>query len=183
MVGLCVVRGDRNQGISARCYPGNPYIESLQDYERTRQIYQTAIKLVPHKIFTFAKLWLLFARFEVRRLDLPAARKILGAGIGMCPKEALFKGYIQLELDVWIYNVMGSFGVLTTFLQKASRVRPRSDNIREVHRMGSYKLLLLDQVRGTGIPIRRLLADEGYIRTGYFATVAIHARAFVEGLY
>ena len=74
----------------------------MQDYERTRQIYQTAIKLVPHKVFTFAKLWLLSARFEIRRLDLPAARKILGAGIGMCPKEALFKGYIQLELDVCV---------------------------------------------------------------------------------
>lgn len=40
------------------------------------------------------------ARFEVRQLDLPAARKLLGTGIGMCPKEALFKGYIQLEMDV-----------------------------------------------------------------------------------
>lgn len=40
------------------------------------------------------------ARFEVRRLDLPAARKLLGTAIGMCPKEALFKGYIQLEMDV-----------------------------------------------------------------------------------
>lgn len=42
----------------------------------------------------------MFAKFELRRLDLPAARKILGASIGMCPKEALFKGYIQLEIDV-----------------------------------------------------------------------------------
>ena len=80
--------------------PSDLRAEHSQDYERTRQIYQTVVKLVPHKIFTFAKLWLLFAKFEVRRLDLPAARKILGAGIGMCPKEALFKGYIQLELDV-----------------------------------------------------------------------------------
>ena len=40
------------------------------------------------------------ARFEVRRLDLTAARKILGTAIGMCPKEALLKGYIQLEMDV-----------------------------------------------------------------------------------
>lgn len=55
---------------------------------------------MPHKQFTFAKLWIQFARFELRRLDLPAARKILGAAIGMCPKEALFKGYIQLEFDV-----------------------------------------------------------------------------------
>ncbi|KDQ54039.1 hypothetical protein JAAARDRAFT_196808 [Jaapia argillacea MUCL 33604] len=74
-------------------------IES-KDYARARQIYQTAIKLVPHKQFTFAKLWIMFARFEVRQLDLPAARKILGAAIGICPKEALFKGYIQLELDL-----------------------------------------------------------------------------------
>lgn len=56
--------------------------------------------LVPHKQFTFAKLWLMLAKFEIRRLDLPAARKILGTGIGMCPKEALFKGYIELEVEV-----------------------------------------------------------------------------------
>jgi crooked neck len=71
-----------------------------QDYERARQVYRTAIEVVPHKQFTFAKLWLMYARFEVRRLDLAGARKLLGVAIGMCPKEALFKGYIQLELDV-----------------------------------------------------------------------------------
>ncbi|PPQ97637.1 hypothetical protein CVT26_002544 [Gymnopilus dilepis] len=71
-----------------------------KDYERTRQIYQTAIRLVPHKQFTFAKLWLMFAKFEIRRLELPAARKILGTAIGMCPKEALFKGYIDLEVEL-----------------------------------------------------------------------------------
>lgn len=42
----------------------------------------------------------MFAKFEVRRLDLGAARKILGPAIGMCPKEALFKGYIDLEIEV-----------------------------------------------------------------------------------
>lgn len=72
----------------------------FQDYERARQVYRTALGLVPHKQFTFAKLWIMAARFEVRQLDLPAARRILGNGIGMCPKEALFKGYVQLEMDV-----------------------------------------------------------------------------------
>ncbi|TFK98675.1 pre-mRNA-splicing factor CLF1 [Pterulicium gracile] len=71
-----------------------------KDYDRSREVYKTAISLVPHKQFTFAKLWLMFARFEVRRLDLATARKILGAAIGMCPKEATFKGYIQLEFDL-----------------------------------------------------------------------------------
>ena len=57
---------------------------------------------------------------------MPAARKILGAGIGMCPKEALFAGYIQLELDVWIYNIIRSFGTLTALckqLREFDRVR------------------------------------------------------------
>jgi crooked neck len=71
-----------------------------KDYERARQVFRTALNLVPHKQFTFAKLWNMAARFEVRQLDLPSARKILGNGIGMCPKEALFKGYIQLEMDL-----------------------------------------------------------------------------------
>ncbi|PWN23017.1 TPR-like protein [Microstroma glucosiphilum] len=71
-----------------------------KDYDRAREVYKAAIALVPHRSFTFAKLWLNFAHFEVRRLDLPAARKVLGAAIGMCPKERLFKGYIDLELSL-----------------------------------------------------------------------------------
>lgn len=61
------------------------------------------VTLLPHKQFTFAKAWIMFARFEVRRLELQAARKLLGTAIGMCPKEALFKGYIALEMDVSVF--------------------------------------------------------------------------------
>ncbi|KAG8715162.1 NineTeen Complex (NTC) component [Ceratobasidium sp. 394] len=71
-----------------------------KDITRARQIYITAIKVIPHRQFTFAKLWIMAARFEIRQLDLMAARKLLGAAIGMGPKEALFKGYIQLELEL-----------------------------------------------------------------------------------
>jgi crooked neck len=74
----------------------------FQDFERCRDIYKAALGVVPNKQFTFSKLWLQFAYFEIRRLNLQAARKILGASIGMCPKESLFKKYIQLEIDVGI---------------------------------------------------------------------------------
>jgi len=40
------------------------------------------------------------AQFEIRRLDLATTQKILGTAIGMCLKEALFKGYIRVEMDV-----------------------------------------------------------------------------------
>lgn len=69
-----------------------------QDYDRARDVYKAAIKLVPHKLFTFAKLWIAYAYFEIRRLDVNAARKVLGASIGMCPKPKLFTGYIELEM-------------------------------------------------------------------------------------
>ena len=71
-----------------------------KNFERTQQIYDTALQLVPHKQFTFAKLWLLYSKFLVRQLRLTEARKLLGRAIGMCPKEALFKGYIELEVDL-----------------------------------------------------------------------------------
>ncbi|KAF8155702.1 pre-mRNA-splicing factor CLF1 [Crassisporium funariophilum] len=95
------------------------------DYPGSRQIYQTALNLVPHKQFTFAKLWLMFAKFEIWRLELPAARKILGTAIGMCPKESLFKGHIDLEVEydpsystAWI-----KFAELEAQLQDFARTR------------------------------------------------------------
>ncbi|KAI9594755.1 hypothetical protein BDF19DRAFT_471519 [Syncephalis fuscata] len=73
---------------------------TTKDYERARQVYQECIRLIPHKQFTFAKIWLLAARFEIRRLNITAARKMLGIGIGKAPKHRLFKGYIELELEL-----------------------------------------------------------------------------------
>jgi crooked neck len=68
-----------------------------QDVERARQIYSTCLNLIPHKKFTFAKMWTLAAQFEVRQGQLTAARKLLGRAVGMCPKDKIFNGYIDLE--------------------------------------------------------------------------------------
>ena len=48
-----------------------------EDMERARQVYQACLELIPHKKFTFAKMWLLFAQFEIRQKNLTQARKIL----------------------------------------------------------------------------------------------------------
>ena len=71
-----------------------------KDMDRAKQVYESALKIIPHKEFTFAKLWVQYAKFFIRRLDLTAARKTLGASIGMCPKEKIFKGYIEIELQL-----------------------------------------------------------------------------------
>ncbi|KAK7193411.1 NineTeen Complex (NTC) component [Paraphaeosphaeria sporulosa] len=75
-----------------------------RDVERTRQIYTECIKLLPHKRFTFAKVWLMAAHFELRQNALPKARKLLGQAIGMCPKDKLFKGYIELEMKLFEFG-------------------------------------------------------------------------------
>ncbi|KAG7259590.1 hypothetical protein CRUP_018770 [Coryphaenoides rupestris] len=72
----------------------------LKDPEQTRQVYQACLELIPHKKFTFAKMWLLYSQFEIRQKNLPAARRGLGSAIGKCPKNKLFKGYIELELQL-----------------------------------------------------------------------------------
>ncbi|KAI5609422.1 crooked neck-like protein 1, partial [Silurus asotus] len=72
----------------------------VKDPERTRQVYQACLDLIPHKKFTFAKIWLLYGKFEIRQKNLQNARRGLGTGIGKCPKNKLFKGYIELELQL-----------------------------------------------------------------------------------
>ncbi|KJE90514.1 HAT repeat-containing protein [Capsaspora owczarzaki ATCC 30864] len=71
-----------------------------KDMDRTREVYRAVIKLIPHKVFTFSKIWLLFARFELRQKNLKAARLVLGNAIGMCPKDQIFRGYIDIELQL-----------------------------------------------------------------------------------
>lgn len=53
-----------------------------RDVDRARDVYRRCLQLLPHKTFTFGKLWLMAAHLEVRQKDLAAARKILGQGIG-----------------------------------------------------------------------------------------------------
>lgn len=64
------------------------------------KVYKACLDVIPHKKFTFAKIWIMFAHFEIRQMDLSAARKILGVSIGKCPKEKLFRAYIDLELQL-----------------------------------------------------------------------------------
>ncbi|VEU23343.1 DEKNAAC104676 [Brettanomyces naardenensis] len=65
--------------------------------DQARSIYSRLLKLVPHKIFTFAKVWIKSAELEIRSGDLTAARKILGRSIGICPNRKILDYYISLE--------------------------------------------------------------------------------------
>jgi crooked neck len=71
-----------------------------KDLTRAEAVWKKCLELVPHNLFTFSKVWLHLAHFYVRRRDLDSARKVLGTALGKCPREKLFRGYIQLELQL-----------------------------------------------------------------------------------
>ena len=73
------------------------------DLERASEIYQTCLdRVIPHKQFSFAKVWIYAAKLQIRRKNLTSARKILGKAIGMCHggKERIFKEYISIEMSL-----------------------------------------------------------------------------------
>jgi crooked neck len=72
----------------------------MKDIDRSRQVLAQCRKILPHSHFTFAKLWVHCAHFEVRQGQVGAARRLLGRAIGCCPKEKIFKAYVQLELQL-----------------------------------------------------------------------------------
>lgn len=80
--------------------------EELQNHDSSRagQVYAEALRLVPHKKFTFAKLWILKAHFHLRQNDLAQARKTMGLAIGMVPKNKLFRAYIDMELKLFEFT-------------------------------------------------------------------------------
>ena len=71
---------------------------TCRDLDRASKVYEECLQVIPHKQFSFSKIWILAAQVHVRRRDLAAARKLLGRAIGMCGKEKIFTEYIDLEL-------------------------------------------------------------------------------------
>ncbi|KAF1826462.1 TPR-like protein [Dissoconium aciculare CBS 342.82] len=72
-----------------------------RELDRAAQVYEQALKIIPHKKFTFAKIWILKAQFHLRQQQLDRARKTMGMAIGMCPKNRLFRAYIDIELKLF----------------------------------------------------------------------------------
>lgn len=77
---------------------------TTKDVARAGQIYQECLNLIPHKKFTFAKIWILKAHFELRQAQLDRARKTMGTAIGLCPKNKLFRAYVEMELKLFEFT-------------------------------------------------------------------------------
>ena len=78
--------------------------------DSAREIWNNCLKVIPHKLSTFAKVWIGYSEFELRNSEdgLAKARKILGRAIGQTsinkPKIKIFKYYIDLEKKLGDWN-------------------------------------------------------------------------------
>lgn len=75
-----------------------------KNIESARKLWSRCIEVIPHSSFTFGKIWIEYAKFELRNNphdQLLASRKLLGLSIGKTsqknPKTKIFKYYISLE--------------------------------------------------------------------------------------
>ena len=89
-----------------------------KDNERAREVYRECLKLVPHASFSFSKIWILAAKFEIRQRKLAAARKILGVAIGLAPKAKIFETYVDMEMQ------LGNVDRCRVLYQKALEANP-----------------------------------------------------------
>jgi len=91
-----------------------------RDAERTREVYRACLKVIPHAEFSFSKIWIMAAKFELRQRRLDACRKILGLAIGLAPKEKIFATYIDIEFQ------LGNVDRCRTLYEKHLEVEPQN---------------------------------------------------------
>ncbi|PPD87713.1 hypothetical protein GOBAR_DD15352 [Gossypium barbadense] len=89
----------RIREVYERAIANVPPAEEKRYWQRYIYLWE-CLKLIPHEKFSFAKIWLLAAQFEIRQLNLMGARQILGNAIGKAPKDKIFKKYIEIELQL-----------------------------------------------------------------------------------
>jgi tetratricopeptide (TPR) repeat protein len=67
------------------------------DGERCREVYKQCLRIIPHAKFSFSKIWIMHANFELRQQNLDAARAVFGNAMGRAPKPSIFEAYISTE--------------------------------------------------------------------------------------
>lgn len=87
--------------------------------------HRECLKLIPHSKFSFAKIWLLVAQFEIRQLNLAGARQILGNAIGKAPKDKVILRFVW-TLHVFHFNHIHGLLTFDDFFSSSTNRYSRS---------------------------------------------------------
>ncbi|KAK6947886.1 HAT (Half-A-TPR) repeat, partial [Dillenia turbinata] len=114
--------GGENRWLDSECM-SSPSAQGLEIAQIVVARPLECLKLIPHEKFSFAKIWLLAAQFEIRQLNLKAARQILGNAVGSAPKDKIFKKYIEIELQLENCYAWGKYAELEISFSETERAR------------------------------------------------------------
>lgn len=71
------------------------------DLQRASLVYGGILSMIPHKRFTFAKVWINAAEVLIRTWDLQGTRKLLGQAVGLNPRKTkILDFYVDFELQL-----------------------------------------------------------------------------------
>jgi crooked neck len=113
-----------------------------QDLDRCEQVLKGCIAIIPHKQFTFAKVWIQFAQFYVRRKQLGKARQVFGNALGQCPRKKVFAAYIAIE------SALGNIDRCRTLHEKHIEFAPDSSQAWVDFAVTEASLAEFDRSRG-----------------------------------
>ncbi|KAA6390201.1 MAG: putative Pre-mRNA-splicing factor clf1, partial [Streblomastix strix] len=71
-----------------------------KDQPQAHTVLSECIERIPHKLFTFGKIWVLKAKLEIRMGRISDARKTLGRALGLHPKVSIYNKYIAIEKEI-----------------------------------------------------------------------------------
>ena len=88
--------------------------------DSAREIWNNCLKVIPHKLFTFAKVWIGYSEFELRNSEdgLAKARKILGRAIG---QTSINKPKIKILSTTLIWRKVGRLEPREVVISKVAR--------------------------------------------------------------
>lgn len=101
------------------------YLELTKiDINKCRSVYNKLInEIIPHKLFTFNHVWIMFVQFEIRQDDFIAVEKIMDRSLETCPSETLFKSYINLQIK------LKNFDQVRNLYEKAIQFNPSDHSL------------------------------------------------------
>lgn len=91
---------------------------TMGNFARAKAAMENCSKVLPHKEYSFSKIWILLAKLCIRMDDLTAARSVFGRAIGLNGSPKIFKAYIEIETQ------MGNFDRCRKLYEKQIELRP-----------------------------------------------------------
>merc|ERR550514_32511 len=115
----------------------------MNDLRRATEVCQSVLKIIPHKLFTFGKIWIFSAQLEIRKRNINKARTLFRDALNLCPKNKIFRYYNAIEF------YMGELSRCRKIYEKFIEFCP--SNSEAWIKFAEFEALVMERKRATAI--------------------------------